>query len=325
MKEGTASWVEAEVGMSLGLGDIIKSGDNSSAEITFLDGSTIELQAGTEIEVVSLNISTETDSSTIRLKQTVGSIIFRVTKIVDPASRYEVETPVGAVTIRGSAVLVNVSEDGTTWATNLEGDIVAIAQGVELRIPEGRRCIISPGQPPELVIFTDPNLEAVIREAIAKPEGPIYASDLDGLTSLYGDQRSISNLSGLEHCTSLTELHLLINQISNISPLANLAKLNWLNLENNSISDISPLANLTSLTQLYLNFNQISSISSLANLTSLTRLGLAYNQVSDISPLVDNDGLSEGDQVYVQGNPLSPDSINLYIPQLEARGVAVIY
>lgn len=34
------------------------------------------------------------------------------------------------------------------------------------------------------IIFPDPNLEAVIREAIDKPEGDIYASDLDGIESL---------------------------------------------------------------------------------------------------------------------------------------------
>jgi len=150
MKEGTVSWVEAEVGMSLVPGDIIRSGGNSSAEITFLDGSTIELQAGTEIEVVSLNISTETNSSTVRLGQTIGSIIFRVTKIVDPASHYEVETPTGVVAVRGSAMQITVVEDGTTQACNLEGDVWAIAQGVELQIPEGRCCVTRPGQPPKL-------------------------------------------------------------------------------------------------------------------------------------------------------------------------------
>ena len=151
MKEGAASWVDAQVGMSLAPGDIVKSGDNSSAEITFVDGSTIELDAGTEIEIVSLDISTDTDSTTIRVKQTIGSIIFRVTKIVDPASHYEVETPTGVVAIRGSAMQVYVIEDGTTWATNLEGDIWAAAQGVELEIPEGRQCVIVPDEPPELI------------------------------------------------------------------------------------------------------------------------------------------------------------------------------
>ena len=152
MKAGTESWTEAQHGMSLEAGDRIKTDDNSSAEITFSEGSTIELQAGTEIEIASLDIPTGTGSATIILEQTIGSVIFRVKRIVDPASRYEVETPTGVVAVRGSVVQVYVIEDGTTWATNLEGDIWAVAQGVELQVPQGRQCVIRPDQPPELTI-----------------------------------------------------------------------------------------------------------------------------------------------------------------------------
>ena len=148
MEAGTNNWIEAQVGMSLEHGDTIRCGNSSTAEITFRDGSTIDLEAGTEIKVDSLACS-YTGSVTIVLAQTIGSIIFRVTKVIDPASRYEVDTPAGAATVRGSAMRVQVIEDGTTWVTNLEGDIWAIAQGVELRVPQGQQCIIRPGQPPE--------------------------------------------------------------------------------------------------------------------------------------------------------------------------------
>jgi Leucine-rich repeat (LRR) protein len=414
MKAGTTSWIAAQGGMSLEAGDSVKTGNDSSAEITFFDGSTIELQAGTEIEIASLDVSRDTGSTTITLEQTIGNTISRVTKIVDPASRYEVETPTGVVAVRGSAMQVYVIEDGTTLATNLEGDIWAVAQGVEVQIPQGQQCVIRPGQPPNLeVTFADPNLEAVIREAIAIPEGPIYPSDLEALASLNASEKSIADLTGLEHCTSLTDLNLsrndisdisplasltnlttvdlwfnqigdisplanltslitlnlVNNQISDISPLTDLTSLTWLWLHDNQISDISPLANFTSLTGLGLNRNQISDISPLANLTSLTWLWLAHNQISDISPLagltsltilwlhdnqisdiaplagltsltelglhsnhisdifplVENPGLSTGDAVNLEMNPLSSDSINTYIPELEARGVTVYH
>ena len=151
MKTGTDSWMEVEVGMYLEVGDSVRTGDDSSAEITFFDGSTIELEAGTEIEIISLGISGDNGSITIILEQTIGSIIFRVTKIIDPASRYEVETPAGVVAVRGSAVQVYVTEDGTTRAINLGGDIWAVGEGVELQIPEGQECIIRPGERPELI------------------------------------------------------------------------------------------------------------------------------------------------------------------------------
>ena len=40
---------------------------------------------------------------------------------------------------------------------------------------------------------------------------------------------------------------------------------------------------------------------------------------------MDNEGLSEGDEVHLGANPLISDSINRYIPELEARGVIVGY
>ena len=176
----------------------------------------------------------------------------------------------------------------------------------------------------EVVTFADPNLEAAVRGAIAIPEGPIYPSDLEGLTSLSASAKNIADLTGLECATSLMSLFLNSNQISDVSPLANLTSLAELGLGSNQISDVSPLANLTSLTWINLGHNQISDISTLANLTSLTKLWICSNQISDISPLVENEGFSTGDYVCMKGNPLSPDSRNIYIPQLEAKGVKVV-
>ena len=157
------------------------------------------------------------------------------------------------------------------------------------------------------VDFPDPNLKLAIREAINKPYGDIYQSDLDDLTYFTAGDRGIVDLTGLEHCTSLTllglgqnqisdvtplsnltsltYLYLDINQISDITPLSNLTSLTYLPLGDNQISDITPLSNLTSLTQLYLDLNQISDIDSLSNLTSMTWLGLGQNQISDIDSL----------------------------------------
>jgi len=72
-------------------------------------------------------------------------------------------------------------------------------------------------------------------------------------------------------------------------------------------------------------YNQISNISPLANLTNLTYLYLGDNQINDISALIDNPGLGGGDEVELGDNLLSEDSINIYMPQLEARGVTVYY
>ncbi|NQT48188.1 MAG: leucine-rich repeat domain-containing protein, partial [Chloroflexi bacterium] len=107
----------------------------------------------------------------------------------------------------------------------------------------------------QVVTFSDPDLEAVIREAIGKPTGDIYQSDLASLTILDAAVKDIQSLDGLQYCSGLTELYLQCNQISDVSPLQNLINLTRLELYGNQISDISPLQNLTSLTELLLLHN----------------------------------------------------------------------
>ncbi len=179
----------------------------------------------------------------------------------------------------------------------------------------------------EVVEFPDANLEAAIREAIQKPDGDIYASDLEGLTELFAVGREIENLEGLEYCTNLTLLNLgttgeTSNSIADISPLTELTSLTSLSLYDNQISDISALASLTGLTSLSLGGNEIINISALASLTALTELSLFYNQISDISVLASLTALT---YLYLGNNPLSDTSCAVYIPELEERGATVTH
>ena len=152
-----------------------------------------------------------------------------------------------------------------------------------------------------VVTFPDPNLQAAIRAAINKPSGDILQSDLVGLTSLSAESAGITNLTGLEHCTSLTSLDLFTNQISNLSPLAGLTGLVVLFLQNNQISDISPLSGLTNLQWLAIALNHITDLSPLSGLTSLWSIYLSSNQISDLSPL---SGLTSLNSLIVQHNQI---------------------
>ena len=136
-----------------------------------------------------------------------------------------------------------------------------------------------------VVEFEDYNLEQVIRETINKPEGPLYLSDVIGITTLDADNRGIISLEGIQHFQNLQQLYLGRNQVSDISALANLTNLQILYFHYNQVSDISALANLTNLTDLVFGDNQVSDISALENLTNLHQLWFYYNQVSDIFAL----------------------------------------
>jgi uncharacterized repeat protein (TIGR01451 family) len=133
--------------MTLQPGDAIKTGDTSSAEITFFEGSTIELEVSTEISVAELGIS-DTGSTTIRLKQLLGTTISRVKKLTDTASSFDIETPAAIAAVRGSIMNVTVASNGRTIVANEEGDISIVVSGTEYTIREGMQRTITPGHPP---------------------------------------------------------------------------------------------------------------------------------------------------------------------------------
>ena len=157
--------------------------------------------------------------------------------------------------------IVVAAEDGTTTKTYT----VTVERGVNI---------------------PDANLRAAIEGALKKSSGAIITpSEMATMTGLTAVNQNISDLTGLEHATSLKDLRLSLNLISDISALSGLISLRYLYLGNNRISDISALAGLTSLTDLNLSGNNISDISALAGLTRLTDLGLGGNNISDISAL----------------------------------------
>ncbi len=202
----------------------------------------------------------------------------------------------------------------------------------------------------QVASIPDPNLRTAIEQQLHKAAGAtITVADMKRLTVLYGS--NISDLTGLQHATNLTEaylgntskafrsgisdlkplaglkklttLSLVFASISNITPLAGLTNLTDLRLSKNRISNITPLAGLTNLTDLGLSENRISNITPLDRLTNLTRLGLKNNTISDLSPLLANTGLGRGDWVNVRWNPLNPQSSYTHIPALLRRGVIV--
>ena len=116
-----------------------------------------------------------------------------------------------------------------------------------------------------------------------------------------------------------------LNSFNDISALSNMTELRKLTLHYAGISDISPLSNMTKIEELYLPYNNVQDITPLSGLDSLSVLELNENSVLDILPLVQNTDFASGDKVNLTGNPLNDTSINTYIPQLQDRGVDVIY
>lgn len=187
-------------------------------------------------------------------------------------------------------------------------------------------CKNSPCDPDQnYVVFDDINLENLIRETLNKPTGEITKLDMQSILVLRGFQYNIEKLKGIEHCANLKELYLGDNEIEDISPLSNLSELQNLSLHFNKVTDLDHLKNLGKLQALVLADNNISDIGPLVNLTDLNFLKVGGNEIIDMQPLVQNIGIGSGDIINIVDNPLSETSLNVYIPELEARGVRLYY
>ncbi|MDP3446775.1 MAG: leucine-rich repeat domain-containing protein [Eubacteriales bacterium] len=192
----------------------------------------------------------------------------------------------------------------------------------------------------DVIVFDDDALEALVREAIGKPEGDITVANAEQVTELELSQMGVDknqpyihNLSALQHFKNLTYLGLgYAVQNANdsllpvdLSPLAGLTKLESLQMGGLVIDDLSalsglhnlmsltvfngeqpldlmPLAGLTNLQALTLRNNQIVDVSALGGLDKLIYLDLEGNQISDVTPLA---GLTGLNRLFLSGNPIS--------------------
>ena len=153
-------------------------------------------------------------------------------------------------------------------------------------------------------------------------------SPLSGMLDMWSLQiagNPITDIGPLSSMTNLNFLSMMSCQVSDLSPLSGMNGLQYLIAVFNQISDLSPLAGKANLTIVYLNYNDITDVTALQGATAIQRLYLDFNSIVDISPLVANAGLGSGDELDLEGNPLSVESINTHIPTLEARGVTVVF
>ncbi len=149
-------------------------------------------------------------------------------------------------------------------------------------------------QEPESAWMPDAALRAVVREEMGLPTHiALEKSRMPQLIHVDGNNKGITDLTGLEFATNLRNLHVggHKNQITDLRPLANLTSLAhlyiWRIPPNTRLValDIRPLANLINLEALSLAGNGITDITLLAGMKKLGKLILTDNRIEDFSPL----------------------------------------
>lgn len=193
-----------------------------------------------------------------------------------------------------------------------------VADGVFTQEAANRAGVLTQqGADTDIITFSDPGLEQVVRAAVKKPTGKLYRSDVNSLTQLNNfnvPHTRIRSLDGIEVIQKLTHIELSDNLIKDLKPLASLHELKEIVLHRNAIEDLSPLSSLSKLEGLFVSHNFITDLDAVSSLTSLRQLNIAYNAVTSIKELKPLKQLSYLD---MNNNAVSDISVIADLPSFE--------
>jgi ferric-dicitrate binding protein FerR (iron transport regulator) len=145
---GSGTWQPAVAGTRVETGDRVRTGPLSAATLIFFDGSATDMKAETEVTVTQMNSRRNGGSKVIVLHQWLGQTHNRVQQLLDPASRFEIETPTAVMAVRGTEFTLDVEPDGTTNIVVIEGTVDVMAQEVTVAVQAGQATVTQPKQTP---------------------------------------------------------------------------------------------------------------------------------------------------------------------------------
>lgn len=147
MQASNGTWQTARSGALLQAGQRIRTQALSGATLLFYDGSQTRLGASTEMSVDELNAHSDGPRQ-ILLTQWKGDSDHDVAPSGYAASRYEVNTPEGSATAKGTQFHVAVDEEQGTRIAVTEGVVAATGANVTVIVNVGRVTTIPVGEAP---------------------------------------------------------------------------------------------------------------------------------------------------------------------------------
>lgn len=110
-------------------GDVVQTGPASSALLTWVDGSKVQVGPESRLEVKKCFSRNQQEVSLFRLD--TGQIWSRISKRLRRESRFEVETPVAVAGVRGTIFSVAVIPSGGARISVLDGSVLLRTTSIE--------------------------------------------------------------------------------------------------------------------------------------------------------------------------------------------------
>jgi hypothetical protein len=144
---GQGNWMEVADDLVITAGDRIRVGGGSQALLTFLEDTTTELRAFTELTVSDLHVA-EGQPVDINLDLAIGEL-WNVIGDLPSGSVHQVTTVAATVLAGGTQYGVAADEGGNTWLTGYEGVANVTGGGQTVELLAGETLLVEPGSPPE--------------------------------------------------------------------------------------------------------------------------------------------------------------------------------
>jgi len=111
VKQEGGQWTSAEDGMLISQSYSVRTGDNSSATVILFESSIIRLDSNTEITLEEMIKEAETSVKITQDSGRTWNTVLKISGIDD----YEVQTPTTVASVRGTAFVIIVQPNGTTY------------------------------------------------------------------------------------------------------------------------------------------------------------------------------------------------------------------
>jgi len=147
LSRSAGDFTPATDGDLLSVDDAVRTGDGGRAVVTFFDGSTIEMEPATTIEIDEVS-GDPNGSVAMSVKQTLGRTWTSIRRLLHAQSKFQLHTPSSNSTVRGTGFITEVLPDGTTTVQTFDGMVNVTAQGQTVVVAAGQITTVSPNAPP---------------------------------------------------------------------------------------------------------------------------------------------------------------------------------
>ena len=153
VSRGTAAFAPAADGDIVAPGDRVQTAVLSHALVTFFDGSTLEIEPATTVQIEEAQ-AVNGGAIAIRISQTLGRTWASVQKLTRADSKFEVRTPTLTAAVRGTGFITEVLADGASTVQVTDGTVQVTGQGQSVTVNAGETTGAQPNVPPTAPVPT---------------------------------------------------------------------------------------------------------------------------------------------------------------------------